>query len=655
MTDEVRQEPSYELINELYTWIQDYWKPQFDVDDEIWELLGDSYPIVTANTQDRKRLRRVQPERMASREGARVVDRISSLFSHPSSIGLQYSGPGSRSAGATDKAERGINEAIDSLNPPHDSPILQDRWNTVALGRCARLIVPGGQYYDAFPEDREDESTDDWNARYDEWEHMGPIPVVWKSLPPESTFPASFGRLGAEHLCWLDMPAFELKDMFSADELSPYYAQNREKNYGAEMVTLGIYANLDWLAYCLLPATQRGPTTRPAMTGGGVMLRSIEHKMGIPPVRILPGVTGGRKQPGIYWRSILYNVRELIKATDRRLSEAATASKFDSLPLMKMWNQEEIDEDGAAANDRSWLEGDVIPLKPGQSDGLDKEDIQPVYQPNFGDKTLNLVQWSLARIERMTGAVEALEGTFGPPGQPAWSRQHSVDQALRQLAPLTQAIVGQDLDAATTIIQALHVHGTNVTIKPKRGKPGPELTLKPDELVNYKPFLKAEYKAESATNRRADYDLGVSLMERVIRGGLAGPSPTRIMEEFMSIEQPVEEFKETMTWQFLLSPEIQAFMRKQLVTGAEADITADEGMGIEEIMKLVEEGRLPMEVAQGLIALAQPGGVQTDNANPFGAAADNNGNNPVGPTPSTVGAIRAGFPLQSTEGGPKPE
>lgn len=662
MVDETRKEPTYELITEAFDWIQTFWHNQFEVDDDIWGLLDDDYTVVVPDTMDRRRRRRVKSERMTTNEATRVVERIASLYAHPASIGVQWAGPGTRSATLSDKIERGINEAIDSLNPPEDAPINDDRWNQVALGRCARLILPGSQYWYDFPEEIESESLEEWDSRFENWSRSGPIPVTWKSLAPETTFPTSFGRLGEEHLTWMSMPAFELSDLFSAEEIGHAVPEMQDSYYNRGSVTLGIYANREWLSYVILDtAATEASNARASQLrtpGAGGMLRSVEHKMGRPPIRILPGATGRRKEPGRYWRSVLHPVRELIKAADRRLSEAATASKFDVNPLMKAWMQDDPTGEGSQQEDMSWIEGDVISLRPGQADGLEKEDVQPVYQPQFGDKTQALVQWSLARIERMTGAVEALEGTFGPPGQPAWSRQHAVDQAVRQLSRLTQAVVGSDLDAAETIIAALAVHGQKVHIAQRRKGAGAEVVLNPADLKGVVPVLKAAYKIESSSDKRADYDLGVSLQERVVRGGLAGPSPTRILEEFCSIEQPLEEFKETMTWGFLLSPEIQGFMRNQLVKNAEADITQDEGMDIEELMKLVEEGRLPGPLAEQLIAAAsggQVGGGGTSMDNPFGTTADNNGNTPVGPTPTTVGAVRQGFPFQSTAGGPSPE
>ena len=102
------------------------------------EYLDDEHKIPMLNTMARGRKRRIRPERMTANESARIVTRIAALYSRPSTIGVQYAGPGTRAAGTSDRAEQGINECIDSLNPPEDAPILEDRYNMVALGRCAR-------------------------------------------------------------------------------------------------------------------------------------------------------------------------------------------------------------------------------------------------------------------------------------------------------------------------------------------------------------------------------------------------------------------------------------------------------------------------------------------------------------------------------------
>ncbi len=635
MTEETKQQPTLGYITELYDYITNHWAGQTSLDNDLQSQIFGEHVVPVPDTKNRKRYRRLTPEKMLSNEAGRVVEQLCALYPYPSTIGVQYTGAGRKSPSRADKVEIGLNEIIDQLNPPLDSPLERDRFNMIAYGRTTRFMAYGGHYWNDFPELTG--SLDDWNERYAEWQRMGPIPIIWRDLSPMSTFPASYSRVKEELLTWQEVSAFELIDMFGRDELSGLGIDDKLP-FGSQDFTLGIFANRDWLTYCLLSSVGGG-------SGGvGGIIRTVEHGLGTPPIRLIPGPTSSRKEVGKYWLSQLFYVKEMLKQIDRRLSEAATASKFDALPWMKATLQDASEyQQGSASNDMDFLEGDVTPLK-ASLEGQGAEDIGPVFQPQFGEKTLALAQWALARSERITGAVEALEGTYGPPGQPAWARAYAVEQAAKTKARLTSSIVASDLDCADMIIRCLGVHGEKVTLRPGSDtrKPGPEIIIDPEELADYKPVLGAKFKLSLPQNRRADYDLAISMQERVINGNLIGPSPDRILEEFTDIEQPMEEFTRTMTWRFLTGPQMQTYMNAQLLKDADAEIGTGKAVEPEELMRLAQQGRIPIELAQEFIALAR--GVN-------GAAPDRNRHI----APETVGALHAGAPLESGPGGPNPE
>jgi hypothetical protein len=628
---ENKAEPTAQYHRELYDAARDYWPPQFEVDEELDDLYWDTAAVETTDTQAQGRRRKVKPERMTSGEMARAIDLIVSLIALPSVIGVQWVGEGKRGKSTDDKVEIALAEAIEQLNPPTDSPLKRGRWAMTLFGREARLMLPGGMYYSDFPYMRDGESLDDWTKRHESWRKGGPLPIMWVDLPVQSTFPASFSRMDDEAISWQEATLDDLRSMFSERELGEIGEGARTDKF-----TLSICANRRWLSYGIIGAD--GGWSSGAANDR--VLRSIEHGMDVLPIRILPGPTSGQKKPGRYWLGPGFHMRKLVKAADRALSLALTASKFDALPNMKMWLQETALLEEGAMNDRAdWKEGDVIDLRAGR-DGLEREDILPLIQPQFGDKTLALAQYALARCERLSGAQEALEGAFGPSGQPAWSRNHAHEVATAKQSTLIDGVTGADLDAAEMVIRCTLAWGEPISLKPiKRGQAASAIILDPEVLQNYTPVLKSTYKLKLPVNKRADYDLGMSLIERA-KASKVPVSVGWVMEEIMGIEQPFEHMQEAYEWQFLMSDEMQAFYTRQLVQDVEADLAGDESMGLADLGALAENGQIPQGAAQQLMQLAA------------GGAASDMG---MGPRPETMGAITAGAPLTRAPGGPRPQ
>jgi hypothetical protein len=631
VASETYQAPSIEYIRELLDHVQSYWRTQTDFDKERLEMYWDEDKVVQENTAARGRRRRVQPERMTSNELRRQVDLIVSLFPYPSEIGVEPVGEGSRSESRAESLELGLNEAIDQLNPPLDSPLLRGRWSMCLLGREARMIVPGHMYWWDFPELTDEETLDEWSSRYGQWASRAPIPVVWADLPAESTFPPSFGRMDEELVSWQTVTGYDLCTMFSPSELSGMVKREPE-GYKAEY-TLVIFSNQAHLAYGVVNEKAERPQEVQKL------IRTIEHGLGVPAIQILPGTTSGRKEPAKYWQGVSDSSMALIKAANRRLSEASTASKFDALPMMKQWLQDNPTVgEGASSEEQQVLSGDIIPLKVG-AEGMDKEDIQPLFQPRFGDKTMSVGLLALNRAERLSGAVEALEGATGPSGEPAWSRNSIIEQSKMKHSRLAQAVSAADVAAADMISRCIRVFGEDVTITPRRSK-GPQIVLRPKDLEYYRATLKAEYKMQLPVSRRADLQLGVSMMEQSRRAGLP-ISPAYVMEQVMDISRPFEEFKRSITWDLLLSEESKAFYRKLLIKESEMDLADEEGMGLEELAGLVQAGQLDPNMAQ---QLAQLGTGQ-------GPAAGLGANSQLG----NRGDRRAGIPFSTSPTGPQPE
>jgi len=625
MIPDTQAEPTIDYCREMLEHVQTYWRPQTDFDLLRNTMYWDEDLTPQEDTAAKGRRRRIEPERMTANELRREVDLISSLFPYPAEIGVQYIGDGSKSEAISERVEKGLNEAIDQLNPPLDSPLLRERSQMCLLGRSARLICPGDMYWWGFPWMQPDEGLDQWNKRYSQWATQAPIPVCWVDLPAESTFPSSFGRISEEIISWQTVTGYDLYSMFSPDELAGVIQS--QQRMGQEH-TLVIFSNRSWLFYGLVQ-------TKTDVPGIDFKLRSIEHNLGVPAVQILPGTTSHRKEPGKFWVGVSDSSIALIKAANRRLSEAATASKFDSLPVFKMWLQEDnMLEEGASSDNTSMFQGDLWSLRGANAEGLEKEDIEPLFHPQFGEKTLAVAQFALARAERNSGAVESLEGATGPSGEPAWSRNSIIEQSKMKQSKLSQAVAASDLSAAEMISRAIISFGEDIPLTMKGT--GPQIVLKPDDLKIYRVVLKSEYKMKLPVSRRADIQLGVSIMQQAKEAGVP-ISPAWVMENVMDIQRPLEEFKRSLTWELLMSDESKAFYKQLLIKESELDLAQGEGMAIGDLQKLVDSGQLPPQIAQQFAQLGSAKGA-TNNANPrtrnFARAGIPFSTNPTGPQPS---------------------
>ena len=625
MPYDAKAKPKKEYLREMLEYIQsgNAWGGlQKRLDDKRIEMYFDEDRVPQEDTQARGRRRKIQPERMTANELRREVDLITSLFPYPAEIGVQPIGEGSRGETIAERVEMALNEAIDQLNPPLDSPLMRERWQMCLLGRAARMIVPGHMYWWDFPYMSDGESLDDWDKRHGDWVQKAPLPVTWIDLPAESTFPPTLSRMDEELLSWQKVSGYDLCTMFSPKELGGLIEDNSEA-YQSDY-TLVIYSNQVWLCYAVMREYSEQPTELDKI------IRSQEHGLGTPAIQITPGVVSGRKEPGRYWQGVSDASIALIEAANRRLSEASTASKFDALPMFKSWAQENgIFGEGANADNNINLSGDIIPLRP-EMDGMGKEDIEPLFQPRYGEKTLAMAQFALARAERNSGAVEALEGATGPSGEPAWSRNSIIEQSKMKHSRLAQGVSAADVAAADQISRCIQAFGEDVYLTTQRGK-GPKIVLRPDDLKDYRAVLKSEYKMKLPVSRRADIQLGVSVMEQAKRSGIP-ISPAWVMENVMDISQPMEEFKRSITWQLLQSEESMAFYKKLLVKESEMDLAQDEGMDMVELLELAESGQLPPQIAEQLAGLAT-GGNQLGNR----------------------GDRRAGVPFSTSPTGPQPQ
>lgn len=603
MVREVDEEPTIEKIAELATWVDRHWSRQRRLDQELKLLANDEHVVLVPNTDDPKRRSRIEPERMSSAEGVRAVDQIASLYTLPAPISFMWTGSGSKTERQRDEMFNAMEEITDQLNPSTDSPRDRERIQTIALGRKASLFLPGDAYWWDAPIGLLDNETEkQGETRRKEWRRKAPVPVLWRDLPAERTFPATLSRIDDECISWMSSSWWELLDIFGP--------QNKKLNAllpkGEDIykqVTLLTYANRKWIAWAVNDFHENdsdfgiGPISLNTLSRDpGQVLRIQEHGLDKCPIRIIAGRTGGWKEPGIYWRSVLYGARDLIASADRRLSEAATSSKLSVLPTILAFLREH-EEDSAAERIERVLQGDIVMLDPG-GDGEQPEDMRALHIPPPGAASIELAQIALDMSRRLSGATESLEGAVGPASQPAWSKNFGVQISINNLAPLTKAIVAQDIDNAEMILRCVHTFGEEIILQQHSADDQGRIAISPNDLLDWEPLLVSEYKPKIPTDTRADLSLAVDVLERIGNPDSKVPlSPPFVMENYLGIKKPFEELRRAETWRFLQSPEMQQWRIKKLLEEAEVELQEDEAVSTQEFQQQFA-GQIPPQMEQ---------------------------------------------------------
>lgn len=170
---------------------------------------------------------------------------------------------------------------------------------------------------------------------------------------------------------------------------------------------------------------------------------------------------------------------------------------------------------------------------------------------------------------------------------PAWSKNASIETAVGQLKPITDGVVNGDLDTSEMIIKSTIEFGERIHLfNVDKGK----VTLDPEKLKGFAPTLKAEYTLKLPTNWRADFDLGMSIIERAASTG-APIDPFYIMERFMGIEQPFIHWQGAIERKALTSEEFTKYLvGKQL-----------------ELLAIRNEQELGMTAQEATLALGEAG------------------------------------------------
>ncbi len=554
------------------------------VDEEIDALLWNTHTLQLPDTEHMDRHRKLKVQVLKSGEGTRIRDLLASYYVHRANLELRYLGEGKRGTSKQDRVEEAVGVALDVADSPSPHGIAP-RWSQVlelvGLGRAARLLIPGDVYFWDFPE-RGNLNEVAWGKKLKEWNRGGPLPITWLPLPAKSTFPASFGSIEDEAMAWKKLTWWELQEVFTGAELARAKMPTDQKDWQKPVMLL-IHSNRKFVTYGV---GDEGGDLNPLHRKASAILRSVEHRMGRSAIQISPGLVSSEQVPGRHWLSVIYHVRDLITSLDTRLSEMASASHADSFPMLKAWMHKNLPGDtGAPVKDRKLFgDGDIIMLNPG-NDQQQREDIAGVFQPQYGEMTLRLIDFILDHIASMSAATQNLEGAPGPAGEPAWSLNDRNQQSIRRLKPLTAAITRMDVEDGDVMMRALAAFGEPVPLNLETG----EYILQPSELEGWKLQLKGVYRPDVAQPEGANLEFAMSVMQRRREMRASFPSDTWLAEKFANIEQLSTHRRQTMEDDFASSPEMLDLMQKTLLNEAEAALSDDEGMSVEEAVRRRDE------------------------------------------------------------------
>jgi len=640
LRSDLTEKPSPQAIQELARHNDRAWQKQATLDKRVIDMVFGDNTVAVEDTNHPDRQRRYQPERLLMQECGRATELIRSFYPHLADVGLMWTGEGTRGDSDRDQNERALNEGLDqSGNPTHDPPVTSRHWQQVVLGRSTDLMLPGHAHWWNFPHKKPGMSERQWLEMWHQWRHRAPVPMSWTVLPAEATFPPSWGALGDLALCKLTCTWWDLLDQFSDAELTEAGMAEDREEWGRE-VELAIYANKEWCCWALLKG---GGSLK--LRDGPQMLRSYHHNLGVCPIRIIPGMTSGRRLEGRYWLSILFFVLDMTESIDRLGSTAATAQKFDAFPMLK-WRQQPDDEATEAGAKILYLpNGDVIPVRASDSQrGYGEEDVEPVFQPQFGDKTLNLLMLLLERAARMTGAVEILEGATGGGSEPAWAVNARQEMAKSKLSPLTAAVALGHRDAAEMLIRCVTEFDEDVPLFARQGSERGRIVLSPEKLRGYEPILTADYQVRLPVNWRAELQMMAQFIQMAQDPNAPLMiSPLELMEKFQWSGQPMDTWRRWVHDSFLFHPRIREKLVEAKLDALDAAESEAAALTSEQVMAL----DLPEPIKQALLAGANGGA-------PAGGGAGTSGNGRGGGMGDLAGMVSANIPFTRAMGGPQP-
>ncbi|KKL54706.1 hypothetical protein LCGC14_2262740 [marine sediment metagenome] len=94
MPRDLEAAPVIEYLTELDTHNERFWGNQHTIDDLLIHMVFDEHAIQAPDTANKKRRRRIEPERFSTDEARRQVELIVSLYPHIATVGVKFTGDG---------------------------------------------------------------------------------------------------------------------------------------------------------------------------------------------------------------------------------------------------------------------------------------------------------------------------------------------------------------------------------------------------------------------------------------------------------------------------------------------------------------------------------------------------------------------------------
>lgn len=619
------------------------WSQQRTLDQRIIDAYYGEHLVAAPDLNKPERKRKFTVKRLTTSEVGRIIDLIWSLYSGVPALGVMNIGDTNRTEKQREDVSVALMEALDQLNPATDGPANRICGQIVALGRGAYVgpLSASAYYYD-FPERTDGTTEKQWRDRLAAWRGGGPSgadQLLWLDLPPENTFPGSWGSLNEEVLSWTAMSYADLCEVFGDEALTAWKAEKADQ--ASEQYTLCVYSNRQYIAYHAVRNAVHGQRGIGPISWGGTKghdaleLRVHHHGLGRSAVRIAGGKTGWRKEPGKFWMSGVFHALDLALAADRMLTAAGASAEYNLFPLLKRTRIHMLEE-GAKGNNEDIFEGDIAEVWIDPESGK-AEDIEPIYMPQAGEQNLQLLLTILERTARITGAAEVLEGVLGGAGETAWSRNIKIETAKGKLEPITQGVVAMWIDASANLMQSVGNFGETVELFHKdQGK----IALEPEMVDGLAPILKAEYKLKFPANKIADLQMMLEMMAQAMSANIP-IDPFWAMENFGGIERPMEHFENYIQHKALLDERVQRFLIDRRLQELQVELAEEEGLDPAQVLA---DPTIPEDVKAALLEMeaAKQGAQQQNGAMPM------NGGGPM------QGAAQAGAPLSRRPGGPTP-
>ena len=632
--------PSIEHIRELFEHNAKVWGGQAKIDKVLLDLYFQDFKILLPDTKDEKRRRQFDTERVKLAETTRIVDLISSFYVEPPYIGVRSSGQGPRGPTISDDMELGLNESVDQLNPAAAGmgPYQVGVWSQNLLGRKAEIILPGDKMWWDFPYRTTGETEDAWWDRYGEWERHLPIPILWQDLPAESTFPPSFGSMDEELLSTQELTWAELKRIFSEKELSKVKRTDKATDY--DSYTLATYSDKVHVVWAVMEGSGEARGDAPHTLTDDSVVREIEHKMGRTAIRLLPGMTTGKKEAGKYWKSSLYAVIDLIVIAERMASLLFTSEKLRVLPTTLAYLRNvNADAAGAQARIDQFEESDIWAMDIGDNDNP-PERMEPFLQPTSAAEAASFLSSWLNRIGTISHTPPVLQGELRTSGT-AWEVNFTAETARGGLSGLTKAVGAAHIDSVEGIMRAVAAFGENVRLTRFEDDKMKNIVLVPEQMEQYQAVLKGEFQAKVPMNERADFALFGQLAPVAQEFGI--PSIPWLAEKLLKIERPQHMFRDQLVWKIMTSEPIQNALGADILK--EALVLVNEGEEMAEPAAQQLLASLPEPLRSALAQQMQMGGAQQAQAQPRG------GNGIRSPDLQRVRQVG----ITRQPGGPKPQ